>query len=476
MADHAPPAAPSAASLAAPLAASLRPRHVAMISLGGVVGAGLFVGSSTAIQNAGPAVMLAYLLAGTVSFLMMRMLGEMAVARPGEGSFNSYIRLSLGPSASFVSGWLYWYFWVIVVGAETIAGASLIHDWMPPAQAALAPVWAIGLVLIGLMTLTNLMSVKSYGEFEFWFSLLKVGAIGLFIVGGLLWMGYHAGSRAAVLGNLTRNGGFAPHGLLAVLATVPVVLFSLTGSEIASIAAAESDDPPRNVARASRTVALRILMFYIAAIFVIVCIVPWSDIRSGHSPFVTAMDVMGIPGGQTLMRLIVLVAVLSCLNSGLYVTSRILRELAANGDAPASLVRTGARQIPIRAILAGSGFGFLACIASILSPELVFAFLLNTSGAVILVIYGMIAAAQIRARQAMQARHETPQFAMWWFPWLSYAAIAAMASVLVAMAILPDQRVQVAASLLSVAVVVVACRVHHGRRRPLRRPAWPDPT
>ena len=445
----------------ATLAASLRPRHVAMISLGGVVGAGLFVGSSAAIENAGPAAMLAYLLAGTITFLMMRMLGEMAVARPGRGSFNSYIRLSLGPSASFVSGWLYWYFWVIVVGAETIAGASLIHDWVP-----VAPVWAIGLMLISLMTLTNLMSVKSYGEFEFWFSLLKVSAIALFVAAGAGYMGTNAiADHAAIFSNLTAHGGFAPHGLLAVLATVPIVVFSLTGSEIASIAAAESDDPARNVARASRTVALRILMFYIAAIFVIVCIVPWTDIRSGHSPFVTAMAVMGIPGGRTMMRVIVLVAVLSCLNSGLYVTSRILRELAAQGDAPAALVRTGARQVPMRAILTGSAFGFLACIASIASPDLVFAFLLNTSGAVILVIYAMIAFAQVRARQAMQLRGETPQFAMWGFPWLSYIAIGAMASVLVAMAILPSQRVQVAASLLSVAVVLAACRMHHGRAK-----------
>ncbi len=448
----------------APLAASLRPRHVAMISLGGVVGAGLFVGSSAAIENSGPAAMLAYLLAGTITFLMMRMLGEMAVARPGQGSFNSYIRLSLGASASFVSGWLYWYFWVIVVGAETIAGASLIHDWMPPALRMSAPVWAIGLVLIGLMTLSNLMSVKSYGEFEFWFSLLKVSAIALFVAAGAAWMGHAAmADHTDVFGNLTRRGGFAPHGLLAVLATVPIVVFSLTGSEIASIAAAESGDPARNVARASRTVALRIVIFYIAAIFVIVCIVPWTDIRSGHSPFVTAMDVMGIPGGRTVMRAIVLVAVLSCLNSGLYVTSRILRELAAQGDAPRTLMRTGARQVPMRAILTGSLFGFLACMASVISPDGVFAFLLNTSGAVILVIYAMIALAQIRARQAMQARGEAPQFAMWGFPWLSYVAIALMVSVLLAMAILPSQRVQVAASLFSVAVVVVACRVRRGR-------------
>ena len=161
----------------------LRPRHVAMISLGGIIGAGLFVGSGTAIGIAGPGVLLAYLLAGAISFLMMRMLGEMALARPGAGSFNAYVRLSLGPRCSFVTGWLYWYFWVIVVGAETVAGAALIHDWLP-----YVPVWLIGLLLIAAMTASNLMSVRAYGEFEFWFSLLKVGAIVLFILGGA-WPG-----------------------------------------------------------------------------------------------------------------------------------------------------------------------------------------------------------------------------------------------------------------------------------------------
>ncbi len=440
-----------APSKTAPLARSLRPRHVAMISLGGVVGAGLFVGSSAAIHAAGPACLLAYLLAGSIAFLMMRMLGEMAVAQPGAGSFNAYIRLSLGAPASFVSGWLYWYFWVIAVGAETIAGAAVLHELVP-----LVPVWALGLLLIGAMTLSNLTSVHAYGEFEFWFSLLKVAAIGLFVLAGAAWMAIAAGPHHAAFATLTGHGGFAPHGVLAALATVPVVVFSLTGSEIASIAAAESDDPARNVARAARTVALRILVFYLAAILVIVCIVPWDQIVVGHSPFVAAMDVMGVPGGRAVMRLVVLVAVLSCLNSGLYVASRILRELAEAGDAPAGLGQVGARQVPVRSILAASLFGLLGSLASIASPGLVFAFLLNTSGAVILVIYALIAAAQIRARRALQASGERPAFAMWGFPWLSYLAIASMAAVLVAMAIEPSQRSQVTASLGSVIFVIVA--------------------
>ncbi|WP_428374593.1 amino acid permease [Lichenicoccus sp.] len=449
----------------------LRPRHVAMISLGGIIGAGLFVGSSTAIGIAGPGVLLAYLLAGMISFLMMRMLGEMALARPGAGSFNAYVRLSLGPQVSFVTGWLYWYFWVIVVGAETVAGASLIHDWLPPDWIPHAPVWLIGLLLIAVMTSSNLMSVRAYGEFEFWFSLLKVGAIVLFILVGSAWLG-HAGVAghdplSSLFGGRGALRGPLPNGGLAVLAAVPSVMFSLTGAEIASIAATDSRDPAANVARAARTVALRILLFYLASILVILCIVPWGAIRSGHSPYVTAMDVMGIPGGATLMAAVVLVAVLSCLNSGLYVTSRILNELALQGDAPQAMVVRNRRGVPTRAILAGSVTGFLAAIASVVSPDLVFAFLLNASGAVILAIYAVIATAQLRARSAMAASGATPAYRMWGHPWLSGAVIAAIACVLLSMVLQPAQRSQVVASLFSVIVVIIAARLH-GRRRPIR--------
>nr|WP_321986427.1 amino acid permease [uncultured Lichenicoccus sp.] len=443
----------------------LRPRHVAMISLGGIIGAGLFVGSSTAIGIAGPGVLLAYLLAGTISFLMMRMLGEMALVRPGQGSFNAYVRLSLGPSYSFVTGWLYWYFWVIVVGAETVAGASLIHDWLPPDLMPRLPVWLIGLLLISVMTLTNLMSVRAYGEFEFWFSLLKVGAIVLFILAGVVWLGLASRDPLSTFfGGRGLLRGPLPHGALAVLAAVPSVMFSLTGAEIASIAATDSADPAANVARAARTVALRILLFYLASILVILCIVPWRAIRSGHSPYVAAMDVMGIPGGPPLMAAIVLVAVLSCLNSGLYVTSRILNELAMHGDAPHAMVVRGRRGVPTRAILAGSVTGFLAAIASVISPDLVFAFLLNASGAVILAIYAVIALAQLRARSALALAGETPSYRIWGHPWLSYAVIGAIACVLLSMVVQPAERSQVAASLFSVIVVVAMARLRRGRR------------
>ena len=217
-------AADHAAPDAAPLSKSLKERHVAMIALGGVIGAGLFVGASAAILAAGPAVIISYAIAGAIAFLVMRMLGEMAVARPGLGSFNAYIRAALGPRAAFVSAWLYWYFWIIVVGAETIAGASLLHDWVA------LPVWMLGLVLIALLTATNLMSVKAYGEFEFWFSLIKVLAIIAFILVAAAHLGVLALGGTSPTATLLGSGGLLPKGLAAVLGTVPTAMFSLTGS------------------------------------------------------------------------------------------------------------------------------------------------------------------------------------------------------------------------------------------------------
>ena len=435
-------AAAGSASASPGLSASLRERHVSMIALGGVIGAGLFVGSGAAILSAGPAVVASYAIAGTIAVLVMRMLGEMAVARPGLGSFNAYIRAGLGPRAAFLSGWLYWYFWIIAVGAETIAGATLLAEWVA------LPVPALGLVLVVLLTASNLFSVRSYGEFEFWFSLLKVVAIVAFIVVAGGFLGLH---RSDAVETLLGHGGLAPKGWLAVLGAIPTVIFSLTGTEIASIAAAESDDPAGNVAKASRTVALRVTVFYVLAVGLIVATVPWPSLQSGHSPFVAAMAAIGIPRAAGLMQAVILVAVLSCLNSGIYVTSRVLRELAEHGDAPRALVALDRRQVPTRAILLAAAAGFAAAIASVVSPGVVFAFLLDTSGAVVLFVYVLIALAQIRARE-----RGCGSFRMWLFPWLSWATIAGIALVFVAMAVLPDARMQLSASAASVSFVGIA--------------------
>jgi len=432
------------------LSHSLRSRHVSMIAIGGVIGAGLFVGSSAAIAGAGPGVLLSYALAGLVALLVMRTLGEMAIEEPGAGSFLGHIRRGLGRRAAFVAGWIYWLFWAVVVAAEAIGGSAILAPWIP------LPRTAIDLLLVLGLAGTNLVSVRSYGEFEFWFSLTKILAILGFCalcLGALLGL---FGPGQAAIGRVWEEGGLLPKGAGAVLAIIPTIVFQYSGSEIATVAAAESSDPGRNVARATNTVALRVLLFYLLSIFLILCVVPWTDLRSGHSPFVAVMDRIGIPGAALAMSLVVLVAICSCLNSALYVTSRVLFEMAAHGDAPAWLVRTGPARVPRRAICAGAAVGAVVAILSSLSPDAVFAFLLNASGALIMVAYLLIVLAQIRLRGAMAREGRRPAFAMWAFPALSWATAGTIVAVLVAMAFDASTRPQIELGSLTVLLVLLA--------------------
>src|SRR6202451_125143 len=313
------------------LSRSLRPRHVAMISIGGIIGAGLFVGSSVAIAATCAPPVLSYLLTGVLVLLVMRMLGEMAVALPQTSSFTEFARVGLGPWAGFICGWLYWYFWIIVVPVEAIAGANILHHWLP------LPTWQLGLGLMAVMTAVNLMSARSYAGVEFWFASIKVAAIIVFIVIAASYAFGWTSPHGATFGNLTAYGGFTPNGWIAVLAAVPTVFFALTGAEITTIAAAESAQPGRAVARMGSAVIQRILTFYVLSVFLIVSVAPWNTVRSGESPFTLALDTMHVPWAGTIMTVIILTAVLSCLNSAFYVSSRVLFILAARGDAPQSL-------------------------------------------------------------------------------------------------------------------------------------------
>ena len=444
----------------AALGRTLRSRHVTMITVGGIIGAGLFVGSSTAISTIGPAAIVSYALAGLVILFMMRMLSELAAAHPGTGSFTEFARLGLGDWAGFTCGWLYWYFWVIVVPIEAIAGANILHQWLPEFA-----VWELGLVLLSLMTAVNLMSARSFGEFEFWFSSIKVAAIIVFIfIAGAYALGITSPS-GPTFGNLTSHGGFAPFGPLAVLAGVVSVIFAFVGAEIVIIAAAESSEPVRAVARLTSSVAVRILLFFVLSITLIVAVVPWNTVKPGISPFAVALGAVGIPGAATIMNGVVLTAVLSCLNSGIYVTSRMLFQLAAKGDAPQWLVVVNKRRVPVRGILAGAAFGYAAIGAEMLLPDAVFNFLVDASGAIALVNYLLVAVAELRLRRQWERSGQALlPIRMWLFPYLTWAVIAVMVAVLVAMAVTPALRSQFYSSGASVLLVLGAflLRRRHG--------------
>ncbi|AYC41232.1 amino acid permease [Streptomyces griseorubiginosus] len=450
------------------LQAGLKNRHLSMIAIGGVIGAGLFVGSSSGIATAGPGILLSYALVGTLVVLVMRMLGEMSAANPTSGSFSAHADRALGRWAGFSIGWLYWFFWVVVLAVEATAGAKILEGWIPA-----VPQWGWALIVMVVLTATNLVSVGSYGEFEFWFAGIKVVAIGAFIVVGLLAVfGVLPGvdTDQAGFSNLTGHGGFLPNGPGAILTGVLLVVFSFMGSEIATLAAGESEDPQRAVTKSTNSIIWRIAVFYLGSIFVVVTLIPWdSKSIQDKGSYVAALDSLGIAHAGQIMNFIVLTSVLSCLNSGLYTASRMAFSLGERGDAPKAFARVNGRGVPMAAILASVVFGFVAVFFNYLSPDKIFLFLVNSSGAVALFVWLVICFSQLRMRKIIQA--EAPEklvVRMWLYPYLTWATAALIVFVLGYMLTDTehDGRETVLLSLLVAALVLVIAVVREkvGRR------------
>lgn len=376
------------------LGAGLKSRHVTMLSIAGVIGASLFVGSSVAIAEAGPAVLLAYLFAGLLVVMIMRMLAEMAVATPDTGSFSTYADKAIGRWAGYTIGWLYWWFWVLVIPLEANIAAIILHSWVPG-----VPVWLFSLVITLALTGSNLLSVKNYGEFEFWLALCKVIAILAFIV---------------------------------------------LGAEIVTIAAAESDTPDKHIVRATNSVIWRISIFYLCSIFIVVALIPWNmpGLKSIGS-YRSVLELLHIPYAKLIMDGVILLSVTSCLNSALYTASRMLYSLSRRGDAPAIMGRTNRSKTPYVAVLLSTGAAFLTVVVNYYAPAKVFKFLIDSSGAIALLVYLVIAVSQLRMRKILQAQGGEIRLRMWLYPYLTWLVIAFITFVLVVMLFRPAQQLEV---------------------------------
>ncbi|MFF8312965.1 amino acid permease [Streptomyces lydicus] len=413
-----------------PLSGGLKQRHLTMLGLGGVIGAGLFVGSGAGIAVAGPGIVLSYLIAGALATLIMRMLGEMSAAMPASGAFSVHAERALGRWAGFSVGWLYWFLLVVVLAVEATGAAQIAHGWAPA-----VPQWGWVLIFMVVFTAANLAAVKNFGEFEFWFAALKVTAIVLFLVLSLLAVfGVLPGTQPVGTANLTGQGGFLPHGWAGVVSGVLAVVFAFGGLEVVTIAAAESDDPVRAVGRAVRSAVWRILFFYVGSMLVIVALLPWSSMRPGRSPYVAVLDGIGVPGAGQIMNIVVFVALLSALNANLYGSSRMVFSLAERGEAPRALLKVSGGGVPRRAVLASVAFGFVSVLLNLKWPDSVFLYMLNSVGAVLLFVWGLIAVSQLRLRPRIE--REAPgklALRMWAFPYLTWVALLAMAGVVVLM-------------------------------------------
>ena len=420
----------------------LKSRQVTMISIGGVIGAGLFVGSSNAIAAAGPAVLVAYAFAAMIVVLVMQMLGEMATARPDTGSFSSYADQAIGRWAGFSIGWLYWWFYVLVIAIEAIVAGNILGDWLGIPHMVAA--FGITAVLIAC----NSLSVGSFGALEYWLSLFKVVSIvGFIILGVLAIMGLLPGSSTSGMSNLYANGGFAPNGNVAIVAALLTAMFSFQGSEVVTIAAAESKDPKANIKKAIRAVVWRLGLFYLGSMFVVVCLIPWNAPSLAQGSYQAVLSAMNIPWAPEIMGIVVLVAVTSCLNSAIYTASRMAYSLARRGDAPKAVSRTTAQGVPLLAVGLTSLAALVALAFNYMLPKQVFQFLLATSGALALLMYLVIAITQLCMRRKLVALGKQLEVRMWLFPYLTLLTIALILSVFGIMAAFPGQRAELLSTL-----------------------------
>ncbi|MFE1822071.1 amino acid permease [Streptomyces anulatus] len=466
----APAPGPSSSAVPAePLSHGLKQRHLTMLGLGGVIGAGLFVGSGAGIAVAGPAIVVSYLIAGALAMLVMRMLGEMSAAMPASGSFSVHAERALGRWAGFSVGWLYWFLLVVVLAVEATAAAQIAHGWVPGIEP-----WAWVLLFMVVFTAANLTAVKNFGEFEFWFASLKVGAIVVFLVLGLLAVfGWLPDTDPVGMTNLTGQGGFLPNGWGGVVSGVLTVVFAFGGLEVITIAAAETDDPARAVGRAVRSAVVRILFFYVGSMLVIVTVLPWTAQQAGLSPYVKVLDAIGVPSAGQIMNIVVFVALLSALNANLYGSSRMIFSLAERGEAPRGLLKVsggGSREstggVPRRAVLASVAFGFVSVLLNLLWPDTVFLYMLNSVGAVLLFVWALIAASQLRLRARLeQEAPEALSLRMWCFPYLTWVTLAGLFGVLLLMLTDEAARPQVLWSAGATALVLLVAVGRQWRER-----------
>ncbi|QGV80620.1 amino acid permease [Streptomyces ficellus] len=415
----------------APLSHGLKQRHLSMIALGGVIGAGLFVGSGTAIAAAGPSIVIAYALSGALVMLVMRMLGEMSAANPASGSFSVHAERAIGPWAGFTAGWSFWFLLCVAVGLEGIGAAKIMTGWFPG-----TPEWAWVALFMVVFCATNLAAVKNFGEFEFWFAALKVGAIVVFLgIGALAIAGLLPGTDSPGTANLTDHGGFLPSGSEGLIVGLLASVFAYGGLETVTIAAAESEHPVQGVAKAVRTAMWRIGVFYIGSMAVVVTLLPWTDEAVAEKgPYVATLEHLDIPYAGQIMNVVVLVALLSAMNANIYGASRMANSLVARGQGPKALGRISGG-VPRIAVLMSSVIGFVCVLLSYWRPNDVFLWLLNMIGAIILVVWIFIAVSQLVLRR--RTERETPEklvVRMWAYPYLTYAALAGMAAVFVLMA------------------------------------------
>ncbi|MCF5501886.1 amino acid permease [Pseudomonas syringae] len=434
----------------------LSARHIRFMALGSAIGTGLFYGSASAIQQAGPAVLLAYLIGGAAVYMVMRALGEMAVHDPVSGSFSHYATRYMGPLAGFVLGWTYAFEMIIVCLADVTAFGIYMGFWFPEVPRW---IWVLGIVfLIGAL---NLCNVKVFGETEFWLSILKVSAIVAMIVAGFGIMIFGIGTSTSGteigISNLWAHGGFMPNGVTGLIASFAVVMFAFGGIEIIGITAGEAKDPQRSLPQAINAVPLRILLFYVLTLFVLMCIYPWPQIGTQGSPFVQIFDNLGIASAATILNIVVISAAVSAINSDIFGAGRMMYGLAREGQAPASFARLSRHGVPWMTVLV-MGVALLGgVLLNYLIPKDVFLLIASLATFATVWVWLMILMTQVAMRRSM-SREEAAQlkFAVPLWPYGPAAAIVFMLFIFGVLGYFPDNRAALIVGAIWIGLLLIA--------------------
>ena len=465
---------------------SLKNRHIQLIALGGAIGTGLFYGSSDSISLAGPSILLAYAIGGFVMFMIVRALSEMSVEDPRAGAFSYYATRYWSKRAGFVSGWNYWFNYILVSMVELSVVGSFVNYWFPA-----IPQWVSAAFFLVLITCINLLGVKRFGEVEFWFAIIKIAAVIAMILGGLAVIAFalptESGIAASFANWFALEGGFFPHGVMqqtaagqwtGLLMALCVVMFSFGGTELIGVTAGETEDPRRTIPKATNGIIWRILVFYIGALGVIMAVVPWNALDGVTSPFVQIFDTVGVHAAAGILNFVCLTAVMSVYNSGLYSNSRMLYSLAQQGNAPAYLAKTSKRGVPVAGVLTSAAVTVVAVVVVFLWPEFAFNYLMSIATISAIINWTIIMVTQLRFRRAVAAGRgpgelaglagkeavDRIQFKLPFARVMPYLVLAFLACVVVAMCFSPSYRVAVIVGPVWLAVLLVAYQLTQRRK------------
>lgn len=432
----------------------LKPRHVEMIALGGTIGVGLFMGSASTIQTAGPSVLLCYALAGLVMFFIMRIMGEMLYLEPVTGSFATYGHKYICPFAGYLTAWCYWFLWVTVGLSEVTAVGIYVHFWFPD-----VPQWISALGGMLIVTLANMAAVKYYGEFEFWFAIIKVTTIVVMLVVGAMIILFGFGNNGVPVGfsNLWSHGGFFPHGIGGMLSAMCVVAAAFQGVELVGITAGEAQNPKETLRKATKNIVWRILIFYIGAIFVVITLYPWDELGMLGSPFVTTFAKIGVTSAAGIINFVVLTAALSGCNSGIYSSGRMLYTLAENGQAPKFFGKLSSHGVPQHGIMVTLACLLFGVILNYLIPDSkLFLYIYSASVFPGMVAWFVLAYSQKNFRKSWgeKVMSEHP-FKSPLYPYANYFCLIFLVLVTIGMWVNPDTRMSLIAGWIFIAVVTV---------------------